>query len=63
MRIEAKNISCIRIQSISMAKATCWIKYTKRKKQKKNGVEDRKALCKLMNNAVYEKTMENLESI
>ena len=52
-----KNTSCIRIQSISMAKTICWIQHSK-----KNGEKDGKALYKLMDNAVYGKTIENLRN-
>ena len=62
-RIEPKkNTSRIRIQSISMAKTKCWIQHKKRIKAEKNGEKDRKALYKLMNNAVYGKIMENLRN-
>ena len=52
--LKLKNISCIRIQSVSMAETICWIQHTK----KNSG----KVLYKLMNNAVYGKTMENLRT-
>ena len=43
-----------------MAKTICWIQDTKRTEAENN---DGKVLHKLLNNAVYGKTMENLESI
>ena len=43
-----------------MAKTICWIQDTKRTEVENN---DGKVLHKLLNNAVYGKTMENLESI
>ena len=45
-----------------MAKTTCWIQYIKKNKTEKNGDKDGKALHKLMNNAVYGKTMGNLKN-
>ena len=44
-----------------MAKTICWFQYTQ-KKSRKNGDKDGKELYKLMNNAVYGKTMENLRN-
>ena len=41
-----------------MAKAICWIPNTKKNRSRENGDKDEKALYKLMNNAVYGKTME-----
>ena len=41
-----------------MAEAVCSIQHTKTIEAGKNGDKDRKALCKLMNNAVYGKTMK-----
>ena len=46
--------------NLSMAKTICWIQDTKRTEAENN---DGKVLHKLLNNAVYGKTMENLESI
>ena len=40
-----------------MAKTICWIQHSK-----KNGEKDGKALYKLMDNAVYGKTIENLRN-
>ena len=58
-----KNVSCTRIQSISMAETICWIQHKKKRiEAEKNGDKDGKALFKLMNNAVYSKTMENLKN-
>ena len=37
-------------------------KHTKKDRSRKNGDKAGKALCKLMNNAVYRKTMENLRN-
>ena len=45
-----------------MAKTICWIQHKKRIEAEKNGDKDGKALYKLMNNAVYGKTMENLRN-
>ena len=60
--IAKKDRSCIRVQSISMTKTICWIQYTKKILEvERNGGKDGKALCKLMNNAVYEKAMGNLK--
>ena len=43
-----------------MAKTLCWIQPTQ--KIEKNSDKEGKALYKLMNNAVYGKTMENLRN-
>ena len=48
------------MQSITMAKTTCWIKHTKRIKVEKRGDKTGKVLYKLMDNALCGKTMENL---
>ena len=45
-----------------MAKTTCWIQHTKRIEAEKNGDEDGKVLYKLMNNALYGKTMKNIRN-
>ena len=46
-----------------MAKTICWIQHTqKRIEAEKNGDKGEKSLYKLMNNAVYGKTMENLRN-
>ena len=45
-----------------MAKTICWINTHKRIDAEKNGDKDVKALYKLMNNAVYRKTMANLRN-
>ena len=47
---------------MSMAKTLCWIQHTKKNRSRKNGEKDGKALHKLMNNAVYGKTIENLRN-
>ena len=47
---------------MSMAKTLCWIQHTKKNRSRKNGEKDGKALYKLMNNAVYGKTIENLRN-
>ena len=64
IRIEAKNISCTRIQSISMAKTICWTQYTKKNRSRKKMMTKTwwQALYKLINNVVYGKTMENLRN-
>ena len=64
IRIEAeKNTSCVGIQSISMAKTKCWIQHTKKNRsRKKNGGKDEKAFYKLMDSAVFGKTMENVRN-
>ena len=43
-----------------MVTKICWIQHTKNNRSRKNEHKDGKALYKLMNNAVYRKTMENL---
>ena len=43
-----------------MVKTIYWIQHKKRIDAEKNGDKDAKALYKLMNNAVYSKTMESL---
>ena len=46
-----------------MAHTVCWIQYTKNNRsRKKIGDKDEKGLCKLMNNAVCEKAIENLRN-
>ena len=46
-----------------MAKTICWIQHTKKNgSRKKNADKDGKALYKLINNAVYRETMENLRN-
>ena len=55
-------MSCIRIQSISMTKAICWVQHTQKKQKQKNGDKDGKVLYKLMNNVAYEKTIESLRN-
>ena len=55
-----KNTSRIIIQSITMVKIINWIQHTKMNRSRKNNEKDGKALYKLMNNAMYKKTMENL---
>ena len=47
---------------MSIAKTLCWIQHTKKNRSRKNGEKDGKALYKLMNNAVYGKTIENLRN-
>ena len=47
---------------MSMAKTLCWIQHTKKNRSRKNGEKDGKALYKLMNNAVYGKTIQNLRN-
>ena len=47
---------------MSMAKKICWIQNAKKIEVETNGDKDGKALYKLMNNAEYRKTMENLRS-
>ena len=46
-------MSCIGIQSISMATTIYWIQHTKKNRTRKNGDKDGKALHKLMNNSAY----------
>ena len=62
IRINAKKTLCIIIQSMSMAKAICWIQQTKKNRNEKHSDKDGKALYKLMNNVVYEKAMKNLRN-
>ena len=57
-----KKILCIRIQLITMAIAICWIQQTKKNRSRKNGDKDGKAIYKLMKNAVYGKTIENVRN-
>ena len=57
-----KNTSRIRIQSIILIKIMYWIQHKKGKEADKNGVKDGKSLCKLVNNAIYVKAMENLRN-
>ena len=54
--------SFVRIQSISMIKTICGIQHTKKSRSRKNNGKDEKVLYKLMNDAIYEKTMENLRN-
>ena len=59
-RVKTKrNTLHTRIQSITMVKTIYLIQHTKKNR---NGDKDGKALYKLMNNAVYIKTMENLRN-
>ena len=46
-----------------MAKIICRIQHPKKNRSKKNGGKDGKALHKLMNDALHNKTMENLRNI
>ena len=62
IRINAKKTLCIIIQSMSVAKAICWIQQTKKNRNEKHSDKDGKALYKLMNNVVYEKAMKNLRN-
>ena len=57
-----KNALRIIIQSTTMVKITYWIQHTKMNRSRKNNEKDGKALYKLMNNAMYKKTMENLRN-
>ena len=57
-----KNALRIIIQSTTMVKITYWIQHTKMNRSRKNNEKDGKALYKLMNSAMYKKTMENLRS-
>ena len=52
-----KNAPRIRIQLITMAKAICSIQHTKKNRSRKNVDKDGKTLYKLMDNAVYGKTL------
>ena len=62
-RIKTKaNTSRIRIQSITMVKPYVEFNTQKRIEAEKNGDKDGKTLYKLMSNAVYSKTMENVRN-
>ena len=58
-----KDTSHIGNQSITMVKTIYWIWHTqKRIEAEINEDRDRQALYKLINNAIYSKTMENLRN-
>ena len=54
-----KNISQIRIQSITMARTLRQIHHKKSNRTRENGDKDGKVLYELMNNAVYGKIVKN----
>ena len=45
-----------------MFKTICWVLHIKKNRYRKNKDKDENALYKLMSNAIYGKTMENLRN-
>ena len=63
VRIKAKKIHCaLEFNQSQLLKPYVEIKTQKRIKAEKNCYKERKALYKLMNNAVYAKTMKNVRN-
>ena len=65
LRLELKLKKIIRVLKMNQSQ---WLKpyiefnTKKRKEAEKNGDKDEKALCKVMNNAIYGKAMEKLRN-
>ena len=53
---------CIRNEPMAMVKTIYWIQHKKRTELEKNTDKDGKALSRLINNAIYGKTIETLRN-